>query len=261
MLAEALLHLTAKSSAELRALGLVGDAVGLWSRATRRRKAWSPHEQRSCAFVRSFAESLARHRTLLVLGSGLIRDVPLAFLAATFERTILVDAVHLWPARLRAGRVRAETRVADLTGFAASLSGEEAGRVAPLAALQADPAIDLVVSANLLSQLPMAPARWLDRRPEAARRWPADLGRVIQEGHLADLAGFGAPVCLLSDVSYRDVARGGDVAQGETALVKCALPAPDEVWDWEVAPPGEIDRGFRRIHRVHAWRDIRGRAG
>ena len=27
----------------------------------------------------------------------------------------------------------------------------------------------------------------------------------------------------------------------------------DEGWDWEVAPRGEIDRSFARIHRVGAW--------
>ena len=133
MLLETILNVTARTNPALRRLGLVGDAVALWSRAMRRRRAWAPHEARCHEVVLRSVAGLPSRRTVLVLGSGLIRDVPLAFLAERFERVVLLDAVHLLPARLKARRFGAETVVADLTGAAAWLAGNAARRADPLA--------------------------------------------------------------------------------------------------------------------------------
>lgn len=242
MLAEALLHATARSWPALRQRGLIGDAVALWSRAGRRRREWVPHEERCRAAVLAGLADLPRRHTALVLGSGLLRDVPVAELARAFRRVVLVDAVHLLPARLRARRLGCTLQVADLT--------ESEG----LADWQADADVDLVVSANLLSQLPMSRLRAVESEDEATI-----IRRRIGAAHLAALAGFRARAVLLSDTSYRDVAPDGTVLD-EVALVDPSLLAPsDEAWDWEVAPRGEISRRFARIHRVGAWLDFRPR--
>lgn len=237
MLAELALYATARTSRALRERGLVGDAVALWSRATRRRAAWAPHETRCHAAVRGSVTDLPHCRTAVVLGSGLLRDVPVRELAAAFARVVLVDAVHLLPARLAARRHGCDLLVADLAapaGLARMLDG-----VSP---------IDLVISANLLSQLPISLLREVE--DDGAGR------RALQAAHLAALEACGARVCLLSDTLYRDVARDGTVLE-EVALVDPdLLPPADEAWDWEVAPRGEIARGFARVHRAAVWRDL-----
>lgn len=238
MIWEALLYATAQSTPSLRRLGLVGDALALRSRALRQRRAWVSHEARCKAFVAGAVAACAERRTAIVLGSGLLRDIPLQTLADAFERLVLVDAVQLLPARFAARRCGAETEVADLSD----------GNSPELVALRNGGRVDLVVSANLLSQMPL-PHRRL------SGEWD-DFAPLTQMGrrHLADLASFGATTCLVTDVGYRDVDRGGTTG-GETPLVdESLLPPPDESWDWEVAPRGEIERGFARIHRVCAWR-------
>ena len=242
----------------MRRLGLVGESVALWSRATRRRRTWTAHHDRCRIFVASAAATLPRRDTVLVLGSGLMRDIPLKLLTERFRRVVLADAVHLVPIRWRARGRAVELVVVDLTGVAQSLVRATPGRSDPLAPFRSDTSIDLVVSANCLSQMPMAPARWLRRRgPAEAMGFPAAFGGAIQANHLRDLAGFRCPVCLISDVGFRDV--GQDCAESEeTPLVEAAgLPEPDAAWDWEVAPAGEISRRFARVHRVQAWRDVR----
>ena len=257
MIAEALLHLSARSNSALRRLGLVGESVALWSRATRRRRIWTAHHDRCRIFVGSAVATLPRRDTVLVLGSGLMRDIPLRLLTERFRRVILADAVHLLPIRWRARGRAVELAVVDLTGVAESLARGVPGRGDALARYRDDAAIDLVVSANCLSQMPMAPARWLRRRPAEAPRFPTAFGGAIQAGHLHDLAAFRCPVCLISDVGFRDIAQDGTQSD-ETALVEgLDLPEPDAVWEWEVAPAGEISRLFARVHRVQAWRDIR----
>jgi hypothetical protein len=259
MLLEIMLYASARTRPELRRLGLKGDAVALWSRATRCRSAWAPHEARCHAAVRAATADLQRRHTALVLGSGLLRDVPLAHLVESFQRVVLVDAVHLVPARWRARHPKVELVTADLSGVAAWLDGEAGGRLDPLAAFRDDFRIDFVLSANVLSQLPMAVEAWCERHPRRVDRLPADLDRRIVAWHLQDLAGLAARVCLLTDVWHQEIGRDGTLVEETDLLRGEALPPPDEAWFWEVAPRGEVSRNAAHIHRVHAFHDL-GRA-
>lgn len=255
MLPEILLYATAESAPALRRLGLVSDAVALWSRATRCRAAWAPHEARCHAAVSRAIVGLDRPDTALVLGSGLLRDVPLDALLARFRRIILVDAVHLWPARRRTRDPRVTRMVADLTGMAEGLGSAQAQRTSPLAAFRDDSRIDFVVSANVLSQLPMAVERWYERRPRHAA--PANLAADLAAAHLADLAALPGRICLLTDVRHRELDRGGAVLDETDLLHGVALPEPDDAWDWEVAPRGEMGRRSVHVHRAQAHIDFR----
>ncbi len=98
-----------------------------------------------------------------MLGSGLLDDVPLDRLAAPVDRVSLMDAGHPWPARLAA---RAHAHVSSVT---AEIS---AGLTGGLVEICAD--ADLIVSANLLSQIPIVPldayeAGGRDASPASAR--------------------------------------------------------------------------------------------
>lgn len=256
MLAELILYTTARSSRPLRRLGLVGDAVALWSRATRRRREWAEHERRCHAVVTEAVERLGSRRKVLVLGSGLLRDVPLRLLRERFEQVVLFDAVHLLPARIAARHPDVTTVVGDLTGMAEVIAGAPGPRRDPLARWRDDPDLDLVISANVLSQLAMAPAAWLERRP-GRRDMPPDLPARIVGLHLDDLRAFSCPVCLLTDVSYRERRRDGTEGPDIDLLHGHALPRPRARWDWEVATWGEVARDVAHVHRVQAWPDWR----
>jgi hypothetical protein len=259
MLPEILLYVTAEAAPGMRRLGLVNDAVALWSRATRCRTAWAPHEAHCHKIVEAAISDLNRRRTALVLGSGLLRDVPLVTLLARFDGVILADAVHLWPARRRSVSPRASRVALDLTGLSGWLGGGAAGRAEPLARFHSDPTIDFVLSANVLSQLPMSVDRWRDRHPGRARALPVDIERQIVRWHLDDLARFQGRVCLLTDTRHREIDRSGAVVEETDLLHGERLPQPDDAWDWEVAPRGELGRLAAHVHRVHGYSDL-GRA-
>jgi len=252
------LRLTTPAPADIRALGLVGDAVALWSRATRRGGDWAPHESRCHAIVDRAVEDLAQRRTVVVLGSGLCRDVPVERLAKTFATVVLVDAVHLAPVRQRLAALQnARFVTADLTGAGAWLAGEATARADVLAPWRADDTVDLVISANVLSQLAIGPEDYLDSHPARAAALPAGLPDALIGAHLTDLAAFHCRVCLLTDVEMRKETRAGKVVERMDLLGGHTLPAPDETWDWTVAPFGEIARDVARIHRVHGYADLK----
>lgn len=118
MLAELAVWLLTPVPWRFRRLGMLGDSVRLWSRGRRRAAQWAEHEQNCHAIVRRAVEGLQRYDTVVVLGSGLARDVPLAVLSARFRHVLLVDAVHLLPLRLSVRRFRNVSLLThDLTGL------------------------------------------------------------------------------------------------------------------------------------------------
>lgn len=111
MLSEFLLTFATPVGRMTRQLGLLRQSTALSARGRRQRKGWAPHHRRCQAVVAQIVGQLGRHRTAIVLGSGLVRDVPLDLLCARFQRVVLIDAVQLPQVRLRSpGRSRAGSR-------------------------------------------------------------------------------------------------------------------------------------------------------
>lgn len=261
MLAEMLLFRLTRVEPWAEALGYREGAVRLWSRAGRCARAWKPHLERARAEVLAGAEACARRRTALILGSGVLADVPLRELARMFEKVVLADVVHLptirWRAK-RAGHVACE--VVDLSGVAAGLA-RSVERPWPAPGTRYgldDPNVDYVVSLNLVSQLPLAPCERVETKlglPEGA----ADsYGRAIVEAHFAHLAGFDARVLVLGDRARLFLDRTGRVFDRDDPLYGAGLPPVDAEWDWDVAPLGEQSRDYAIRNRVFCIREMRG---
>jgi hypothetical protein len=232
MLAEIFLYLATPAPLAIRRSGLVTSAVSLWSRANRCRKAWADHEQRCHKVVLKAMEALPQRRRVFVLGSGLLRDVPIHALVKAFEEVVLIDAVHLLPIRLRYAFSRNILfRIQDLTGqFLSDPSFND------------EPCLDLVISANVLSQLALP---FTDNKPMA---------RAVIARHIADLQTLSknARICLLTDIFCQTGNERLDLLHG------FALSEAEYSWDWPVAPVGERSDGQVTIHHVHAWSNWRG---
>lgn len=255
MLAELALRALTPAAPLARRFGLLQEGVALWSRGLRQREAWEPHQSRCRAVIAEVAAALPRRRKAVVLGSGPARDIPLDVLCASFDQVVLVDIVHLPPLRLKLWRQpRVSLLDRDLTGAMAWLAGEAEGRQDPLADLADDKSVDLVVSANLLSQLAWPIADWLEANPARAAALPADLPARCIAWHLADLARFSGHVCLISDVEMVERDRLGAIHDRLDLMYGIALPKADESWLWPVAPFGEAERDREYVHKVCAWR-------
>ena len=252
MLTRLALIATAHADPAARRLGLAADSAGLWFRSRRLRRHWADHEHHCHRAIARALAGLTPRRTVLVLGSGQLRDIPLALLANAFDRVLLVDAVHLWPARRQAARfAHVQCITGDITGRLAQFAFGVAPQP-PLSAFIDDDSIDLTISANLLSQLPIAAEEWLERHG----RPPADIAAIAHQlvgEHLAALSRLPGRICLLTDVEMQEHDRTGAILARHDLLAGHTLPAPDEEWLWPVAPFGIAGTGRAHIHRSVAF--------
>ena len=266
MILEWLRHLTISCSPEARRLGALREAIAIEARHRRLRRAWAPHLEQCRRLILEAAERPPRRRTALILGSGPLLDIPLEELVSRFENVILADLVHLPAVRRRARRLgRVELVEIDLTGALPAV--RHACRTGDVAALGASPPDcfldrdpDLVVSANLLSQLPVLPLARLRASP-ASRSEPAlaAFARSLIESHLAWLRAFPGVVCLITDVTSRLTWADGD-AEEEDLLHGVELGLDGRRWEWSIAPSPEIAPGQDYCRLVLGVPDLR-RAG
>lgn len=259
MLAEWILYGLTRAEPWARTMGYREGAVRLWSRARRCARAWRPHLERTRAEVIAGAQACARRRTALVLGSGVLADVPLAELSRLFARVVLVDAAHLPQVRWRAKRfANVACASVDLTGVAARLTGSvERPWPAPGSRYGLDdPTVDYVVSLNLVSQLPLAPCDRIETRLGLGEGAADTYGKAIVEAHLAHLAAFDARVLALGDRVRFYLDAAGRTIECEDPLYGAALPPADAEWDWDVAPLGEQAPDYAIRNRVFCIREM-----
>ncbi|WP_245494207.1 hypothetical protein [Rhizobium leguminosarum] len=224
-------------------------SVNLWSRAERCAGDWAEHEEMSRKAILAATADLRQKRTAVVLGSGLLRDVPIGVLARDFDTVVLVDLVHLASVRLwlsAKGYRNVRLIERDLSGYDELAAGREPE---PLGFLRAVPYLDLVVSANLLSQI----GRGVKRRHEAdAGRMPEDTVERLIAAHLAGLSGLSCRSCLVTDIAYAVIDRN-ERTHEEADLLHGVLPPPAKAsWTWPVAPLGEESKDYRIEHKVIA---------
>ncbi|MGG7576492.1 hypothetical protein [Rhizobium sp. Nf11,1] len=229
----------------------IGYSVNLWSRAGRCARDWADHEEKSRDAIRAAAAGLRQKRTAVVLGSGLLRDVPINELVRDFDTVVLIDLVHLasvrlWLAAKGYRNVRLIER--DLSGYDELAAGQEAE---PLGFLRSVPYLDFVVSANLLSQI----GRGVKRRHEAeAERMPDDTVERLIAAHLDGLSGISCRSCLVTDIAYAVIDRNGKTHEEADLLHGVPPPPAKAAWTWPVAPLGEESKDYKIEHKViAAW--------
>ncbi len=256
MLREFLISLRTRCAPAFVRLGYRYAAVACVGRAARCAAAWAPHQE--CTRRRvltAMAEAPADKGTAIILGSGPCLDLPMAELLSRFRRVLLVDVAHPPAARQLARRHGAVALLeCDLTGVAAALA-DPATPSPPRPGCTEfldDGDVGLVVSANLISQLPLVPLRQVNKR------WPnsdmAAYACAVVTAHLDHLRGFTCPTLLIGDVQRRVIDPDGRVTELEDPLFGIDLPAGEMEWDWTVAPVGELSNGWSIVNRVRAVR-------
>lgn len=234
MLAELIVYAASFRPTPRAARPHLGEAVGLWARGQRQTRAWAPHLANSRGLIDTTIDDLSSRRTVLVLGSGPLFDVPIESLARTFRRVILVDRIHLSTIGKRIDRYGNVSRAwRDLS---------TASRPDALDFLDTIDDLDWVISLNLVSQL--------------ARAAPG-VERAVVDAHLDKLAGLSCPTTLITDLDYRVFNRHGVMLDTADLLHGRPVPRSGLRWKWEVAPFGEEGRHTRRVHSMAAWPDWR----
>jgi len=233
-----------------RRRGLLAAQIAIRHRRSRCAAAWQPHLDSCKAFVASHTErsdSSARH--CVILGSGHLNDIDLAFIQKNFSLITLVDAVHPIEIQLRSlfsfGRLRLVTT--DLSGMLAEPEPTSPLKLGPhLVALVSS--ADWVISSCLLSQLPLhAPCFKND-------------SRHIESIHAVYAAHLNLLRQSRNAILITDTARRLDPDPiWHSLLHGFPLPAPSATWTWLLAPPGEKHSNSGESRRVEAFAFSSGR--
>lgn len=226
----------------------IRSSVNLWARVNRCRAAWAEHERQTKAAILRATQGCRQRRTAVVLGSGLLRDVPVIELSRLFDTVVLVDLVHLASVRvwiMAKGLKNLRLIERDLSGLDAMLAGQTAE---PLSFLRQVPYLDFVASANLLSQIGIGASRRISGMERQAVT--DDLLPGLVKAHLDGMAQVAAQTVLVTDVSYTVLDRSGAEHGTEDLMHGVDLGTPATFWDWPVIPFGEESRDYQIVHRV-----------
>lgn len=243
-------YLTTPVSPLAKKMGFLYEAIALAARSERCRYAWASHYQACQQAISLAAQSCRQKRIALIFGAGSAQDVPLATLSEQFEQVILVDMVFLKPVRQS---VKAYPNVSciewDVTESVGRLSEGIMSVSTPTAWL--DQPVDLVVSLNLITQLPLLPMSWLTKHFALNETQADKLGQRMIEQHLAYLQAFDAKVCLVADREAFEYNKQGELVDQFDPWWGVAPPEEQSSWWWEVVPLQEsLDKKKHQVNRV-----------
>lgn len=255
MLREILIHWLTPCPAPLKRLGYLHDLIAVEARWRRCRAAWEPHLEATRAQVRKAIAAAPGRDLCVVVGAGLLLDVPLADLAAAFRRVVLVDVCWMGRSRRAARRFRnVDLEARDVTGLAAACLDAVAIPPVPAADIPGLAEADLVLSLNCLSQLPLNPRHALEALPQATPEALDAFCRAIISAHVQALGAAPGLALLVTDVAAERELTADGQRLSEDLLFGHPRPAGGESWWWNLAPAPEEDRRWHLRHRVVAGR-------
>jgi hypothetical protein len=258
MLLDLLEYVVTPCSWRARSVGFLTSSLQVQARHRRCRRAWAPHLVRTRGVILEAAARCTEKRLAVILGAGLLHDIPLRELSEMFREVVLVDVVFPWASRIRAARFQnVRCLAAEVTETAHALPLAARDLRAPLPTSKptlflAEPSLDLTVSVNLLSQLPFIPTSYLRKRgfsEEALRVW----SRHLQDAHLAWLRQLPGHIALITDIGGQHRDHAGTVLESWDNLHGLELPTGGERWEWQIAPAPEVDRNYDRVVEVAAY--------
>ncbi len=234
-------------------MSYLGEAVALETRYRRCRQAWQPHLENTKSLIRQAINACSGHDNAVVLGSGSLLDIPLPELCTQFRHVTLIDVLHPRSARrLIKPFDHVEMIERDITGVSKILaSGVTVEDTWPQPVYDGKDLInaDLVISANLLSQLPLKPGDCLTRSGCGDQMAIDRFKRRLVDHHLNILDSLSCTVCFVTDVE-RQLCQGGRIVESEDMLMGAQPLIDEQTWFWDIAPAPEIDRRFDLRHRV-----------
>ncbi|HIJ91590.1 MAG: hypothetical protein OEV89_13060 [Desulfobulbaceae bacterium] len=247
-------------------MGFLREQLAIEARYRRNHAGWEPHLTRSRAAILAAVDSCPQHRTALILGGGLINDVPLAELADRFQQVVLADILHLPKNRRKAEAVAPNITCLDFDCTGAVEQLYQQGNTLddePALALfrQASPTLppalasgcDLTVSVNLASQLGYLPAKWLEKGRPRNEEFSLHLRRAAALRHLEWLQNLPGVRIIIGDRAL--VVRGLNESEVEREVIlgEEDLEPPRDSWVWRFAPAPEWDRRYHLELEVGAY--------
>jgi len=234
----------------VKEMGYLRESVSIMSRYSRCKRDWCNHLRKSRATIKNAIRQAPANGKVIIFGAGLGYDLPLTQLTSHFSQVLLVDLVHTLPIKAKALFNRnIELVVRDVTE---SLTNIYEGRdeiYDPRGFLE-DKKVGLVISLNLLSQLPSLPVRFLDQHYGISENDADRISQRIIQAHIAYLQKFDTNVCLVTDIERQVNGPDGEQIAKFSALNDVQIPWNGNTWLWDIAPLGEEDAEYSVTNKV-----------
>lgn len=275
MLQESLIYFSNsfRSPRHVKKFGLLEELIAIDARYKRNKSAWQEHLVKTKFSILSEAAKLNQREKILILGAGSLNDLPLAELSAMFQEVHLVDIFFL-NSTLKKIKAYSNVKIheVDITNTLKGLysSYDECLRAANHKLLIAcltentvpdflqNEKVDMVVSLNLLSQLPLAVKSFFEKRKLTFPELYIFYKSLITD-HLSYLQKFSehdAKVLLITDVE-KQISHSDGEMHVENSLqginLSKVLGKPLDTWIWHLAPHGELEHGFEMSLQVALW--------
>jgi len=264
MIIEIFKYLTNPATASAKKMGQLQETIAMEARYQRAKKQWQSHLENSKEIIKAASLNLDNNSEIIILGSGLLLDIPIDFLSKKFNHIYLIDVVHLKKTRNRVKKYQNVSLIEhDITGVSDtmllahennepySLNHSPSLKIPALS-----PDTGLVISANMLSQLHLAPVYFAEKNFNLDEGQLNILASNIMKSHITLLNNSPCPVCLLTDHNRIYKNKTGHVISGENVLFDINLPTPDQTWYWEIAPHGELDKKTSMTSFVYAYKNF-----
>lgn len=259
MLAELLEYLTTPASRLARSMGFLKSSIQVRARFHRCRHHWQPHLEKTRALILKAASLCQTRRKIVLLGAGLLHDIPLAEISRLFKEVVLVDIVHPISSRIAVWPYKNVRQLAlDITGVMDSLptSKTSAPITLPTSAPQFfcnDSDLDLTISVNLLSQLGWVAGQRLETLVSSEQL--EAFQRQLISAHLDYLTRLPGHTALITDTEWRRTTTDGVFCEQWSVLQNSSLPVPEQEWVWDIAPAPERETSHDYSAKVVAYSD------
>lgn len=255
MIQELVSYLNVQSTKEAKCFGHLYEAIALIEREKRCRTPWLSHRTICKNTIAECVNLLTKKSSVLVLGSGPLHEIPIEFLASQFKKVDLVDVVHLKKTKKEnAHRENVFFIEADITELESDiLKNKKIKNKSP--SLFLDQNYDLVISANLLSQLAYHLRNFLEKKaePQLSCNELDRFAYQVTHDHFLYLNSFFCPVLLITDVETAFFDKNEQIINREAPYIDFPLPTPFKEWWWNVAPIPEYQKDVALKMKVQAF--------
>ncbi len=224
------------------AFGHLVESISLHAKEQRCREAWRSHRQAAKQFIIKHCSSLKEKQTAIVLGSGPLHEIPIEWLSENFEKVFLVDVVHLQSTKKSVRHLKnLEFIIHDISELEADLQRGIISPKVPEEMFCQAPSV--VISANLLSQIPLHLERFLTKKMSTQLSDSEREEFLLQSSlnHIRYLHKFPSKVLLFTDIERRFLDEKGNLLEIERGH-ELNLPSPVDQWLWDVSPLHEYTK-------------------
>ena len=256
MIIELFKYVFSRSSKKARKLGYLHEAIAIESRFNRSSKFWKTHLNNTKKAIISACNQCEIKSSIVIIGAGSLNDIPIAEISRQFKNVYLLDIVFTYASRRKISQFNnIDILESDISGISDLMKWRN-GEPLPTLNMPILPNIphpDLVVSANVMSQLPVIPRNHIEASgytdDQALNKWCNEL----LENHISFIKSLDTKTCVITDINHIADDESGKELDNFDMLYGLKIGEPQNTWIWNLAPIGEINSKYSINATVHCY--------